>query len=64
MHSIDYIMCGFYCIGFIEVMLEGRTVLGYANLFSPNDFRKTGKIIYNYFKDKIWQKKIQPLNLD
>ena len=31
------IMCGFYCITFIEYMLTGRTLLDYSNLFSPND---------------------------
>ena len=31
------IMCGFYCITFIEYMLTGRTLLEYTNLFSPND---------------------------
>ena len=31
------VMCGFYCITFIEYMLTGRTLLEYTNLFSPND---------------------------
>ena len=30
-------MCGFYCIAFIEYMLEG-TLLDYTNLVSPNDY--------------------------
>ena len=51
------IMCGFYCIGFIDFVLVGKTVLDYAILFCPNNFKKNGYIIYNYFKDKIWQKK-------
>ena len=46
------IMSGFYCIAFIEYMLAGKTLLDYTNLFSPNDYKKNGKIIYNYFKDK------------
>ena len=45
-------MCGFYCIAFIEYMLPGKTLLGYTNLFSPNDYKKNDKIIYKYFKDK------------
>ena len=48
----DSIMCGFYCITFIEYMLAGKTVLGYTNLFSPNDCRKSQKTIYKLFKDK------------
>ena len=45
-------MCGFYCIAFIEYMLAGKTLLDYTNLFSPNDYKKNDKIIYNYFKNK------------
>ena len=33
------IMCGFYCITFIEYMLAGKTLLDYGDL-------------YKYFKDK------------
>ena len=57
MHNIfriqddDYVMCGFYCIAFIEFMVAGKT-LGYTNLFSPNDYKKNDKIIYKYFKGK------------
>ena len=45
-------MCGFYCIAFIEYMIAGKTLLDYTNLFSPNDFKKVAKVIYEYFKDK------------
>ena len=45
-------MCGFYCIAFIEYILERKTLLDYTNLFSPNDYKKNGKIKYKYFKDK------------
>ena len=48
----DYIMCGFYCIAFIEYVLAGKTLLNYANSFSLNDYKKNDKIIYLYFKDK------------
>ena len=48
----ESIICGFYCIAFIEYMLAGKTLLDYTNLFSPNDYKKNGKIIYEYFKDK------------
>ena len=33
-------------------MLAGKTLLNYTNLFSPNDNKKLGKIIYKYFEDK------------
>ena len=48
----EAITCGFYCITFIEYILTGRNLLEYTNLFSPNDYKKNDKIIYNYFKDK------------
>ena len=50
-------MCGFYCIAFLEYMLAGKTLLDYTNLFSRNDCKKNGKIVYKYFKskyDKSW----------
>ena len=34
----ESIMCGFYCIAFIEYMLSWKTLLDYTNLFSPNDY--------------------------
>ena len=43
--SDDSIMCGFYCIAFIEYMITGNTLLNYANLFSPNDYQNNDKII-------------------
>ena len=48
----ESIICGFYFIAFIEYMLAGKTLLDYANLFSPNDYKKNIKIICKYFKDK------------
>ena len=32
------IMCGYFCIGFINFMFNGNSLTGYTNLFSPNDF--------------------------
>ena len=34
-HSI---MCGYFCVGFIDFVLKGRSWLEYTNLFSPNDY--------------------------
>ena len=45
-HSI---MCGYFCIGFIDFMLEGKTLTEYTNLFPPNKFKKTDDIILNCF---------------
>ena len=40
----DSIMCGYFCIGFIDFMLAGKKLTDFTNLFSPHDFK-------NYFKD-------------
>ena len=36
--AYDSIMCGYFCIGFINFMFKGKTLNDYKNLFSPNDF--------------------------
>ena len=45
------VMCGYLCIGFIDFMLTGKTLIDYTNLFSPYDFNKNDSIILSYFKD-------------
>ena len=49
--AYDSIMCGYFCIGFIDFMFNGKTLTEYTNLFSPYDFDKNDKIILRYFKD-------------
>ena len=46
----NLIMCGYFCIGFIDFMLKGRSLLDYTKLFSPNDYEKNDKIILKYFQ--------------
>ena len=38
--AYDSIMCGYFCIGFIDFMLAGKTLTKFTNLFSPNNFKK------------------------
>ena len=45
-------MYEFYCTGFIEYILPGKTLLDYTNLFTLNDYKKNDKVIFNYFKGK------------
>ena len=45
------VMCGYFCIGFIDFMLAGKTLIDYTNLFSPYDFNKNDQIILSHFKD-------------
>ena len=35
----DPIMCGYFCVAFIDFMLEGKSLLGYTNFF-PNKYEK------------------------
>ena len=48
----DSIMCVFYYIALIEYILARKTLLDYAKLFSPNDYKKNDEIIHKDFKDK------------
>ena len=50
MQAYDLIMCGYFCIGFIDFMLKGKSLLDYTNLFSPNDYEKNDKIKLKYFQ--------------
>ena len=50
--AYDSIMCGYFCIEFINYMLKGKTLLDYTNLFSPNDFNKNDEIIKRIFKNE------------
>ena len=47
------LMCGYFCIGFIDFMLAGKTLTEYANLFTLNNFKKNDNIILNYFMSNI-----------
>ena len=51
--AYDSIMCRYFCIGFIDFMLAGKTLTEYTNLFSPNNFKKNDDIILNYFMSNI-----------
>ena len=50
MQVYDSIMRGYFCIGFIDFMLKGKSLLKYTNLFFPNEYKKNYKIILKYFQ--------------
>ena len=50
--AYDSIMCGYFCIEFINYMLKGKTLLDYTNLLSPNDFKKNDRVIKRIFKNE------------
>ena len=51
--AYDSLMCGYFCIGFIDFMLAKNTLTKYTNPFSPNNFKKNDDIILNYFMTNI-----------
>ena len=46
------IMCGYFCIEFINYMLKGKKLLDYTNLFSPNDFKNSDQVVKRIFKNE------------
>ena len=48
--AYDSIVCRYFCVEFINYMLKGKKLLDYTNLFSPNDFKKTIKLLKEYLK--------------
>ena len=53
------VMCGNFCIGFIDFMLAGKKQTDFTKFFSPHDFEKNDDIILNYFKEEWnWQNKL------
>ena len=52
-HAYDSIICGYFCIGFINFVFNGNSLTDFTNLFSPNGFKKNDDIILNYFLVKL-----------
>ena len=46
------VMCGYFCIRFIDFMLAGKKLTDFTNLLSPYDFKKNNNIILSHFKDE------------
>ena len=53
--AYDSIMCGYFCIEFINYMLNGKTLLDYIILFSPDDFKKNDRVIKRIFKNEYYR---------
>ena len=43
--NYDSILCGYFCIEFIDYMFMGKNLTDCTNLFSPNNFKKNDDII-------------------
>ena len=44
------IMCEYFCIGFINFMLNNKSLLDYTNIIFPKEYEQYDKIILKYFQ--------------
>ena len=47
--AYNSMMCGYFCIRFINFMLKCKSLLDYKNLFSRNDYEKKDKTMLKHF---------------
>ena len=43
--AYDSIMCGYFCIGFINFVLAGKTLTDFTYIVSPNNFERNDDVI-------------------
>ena len=48
--AYDSIIHGYFYIGFIDFMLNGKSWLECSNLFSPEEYKKNEKIVLKFFQ--------------
>ena len=48
--AYDSIIYEYFCIGFINFMLKGKSLFDCKSLFSPNDYERNDKLILKYFQ--------------
>ena len=53
MQAYDSVMCGYFCIRFIDFMLAGKTLTDFTNPFSRNNFEKKDVITIKYFMTNV-----------
>ena len=51
--AYDSIMCGYFCIGFIDFMFAGKTLTEFTILFSPSNLKENNDMILNYFMSNV-----------
>ena len=47
--AYDFIMWGYFCVGFNDFMLKSKSLRDYINWFSANEYEKNDNIILKYF---------------
>ena len=67
MQSYDSVMCGYFCVGFINFIVKDKSLTAYTNLFSPNDFLKQWwydlKLFYDLFLKMVEFNSIETPNM-
>ena len=48
--AYDSIMCGYFCIDFINYMFDGKSLIDFTSLFSRHNLKKNNEIIKRIFK--------------
>ena len=48
--SNNSIICEYFCIGFNNFMLKSKSLSDYTDLFFPNKYEKSDKILLIYFR--------------
>ena len=51
LQAYDSIMCGYFCLAFVDYVFPGKMLLQFTNLFSPYDFKKNDKIVEEMLSD-------------
>ena len=52
LQTYDSIMCGYFCIEFINYMFDGKSLIDFTSLFLSHDFKKNDQIIIRIFKNE------------
>ena len=52
LQAYNSIMCGYFCIEFVDSMLAGKRLVDFSTLFPPHDFKKNEKVVTRLFKNE------------
>ena len=58
LQAYDSIMCGYFCIKFIDYMFDDKTLIDYTNLSSPHNFKENDKMIKDIIINQNIHKKM------
>ena len=51
--AYDSITFRYFCVGFIDFILKGESLLEYTNLFCPNERKRNNEIILKYLQKNL-----------